>query len=219
MVALTVPQPLARKRSVVLLDKADASQAQIRIVAPGLTETSPDWESLAVAATVLGGGFTSILVDEVRVNRGLSYNVGCRFHADRDAGLFVFSSFTKNATLRELSDLALKLIAEFRAHGPSDAQLEKAQRYMSGLYPLHLETNEQLAAALADAVVKSLPFERVADFPVRIAAVTAIQARAAALKYLPDNGETIVIVGQGSALEPQLKGLAEITRRPITSVE
>lgn len=216
---LAITPPVAGPARVVLVDKPDASQAQIRFVAPGLTEASPDWPAAYAANACLGGGFTAILMDEIRVKRGLTYGASSRFNDERSAGLFVFSSFTKNASIHELASLARDLIAGFRATGPTAEQLEKAKAYVTGLYPLGLETNDQLCAALASAAVKGLPFASIADFPAKLAAVTPEQAKAAAAKYLPADAATLVVVGEAKAAEAQLQGFGPIAKLPLSAAE
>ncbi len=103
--------------------------------------------------TALGGGFTSLLVDAIRVDRGLSYSVSTRLYMNRRAGLSVFSSFTSNESLRELVDVALEKMREYAAAGPSEDAVEKARRYLAGLFPLGLESHEALAEQVADALL------------------------------------------------------------------
>src|SRR5205823_8084368 len=112
----------------VVVHKPDATQAQVRIVAPGLPRTTPRYAEAVVANTALGGGFTSLLVDAIRVDRGLSYSVSTRLHMNRRAGLSVFSSFTKNETLRELVDLAFERMRAYAAAGPEEEAIDKARR-------------------------------------------------------------------------------------------
>src|SRR5204862_4321838 len=99
--------------------KPDSTQVQVRIVSPGLPRTTPRYFEAAASNTALGGGFTSLLVDAIRVDRGLSYSVSTRLQMNRREGLCVFSSFTKNETLRELVDLALEKMRGYAQSGPS----------------------------------------------------------------------------------------------------
>src|SRR5207245_10894975 len=100
--------------------------AELRIVAVGIPRRSPLYMPGAVENSALGGGFTSLLVDAIRVDRGLSYSVSTRLAMARHAGLSVFSSFTKNEALRELIDVALEKMPSYASPGPSKEALTKA---------------------------------------------------------------------------------------------
>ena len=169
-----------------------------------------------VENTALGGGFTSLLVDAIRVDRGLSYSVSTRLAMARNAGLSVFSSFTKNETLRELVDVALEKMREYARTGPSKDALEKARSYLAGLFPLGLESNEALAEQVADAILDGLGLDHLASYRSRIAAVTAAQARQAAEQLSPArDGTQIVVVGDGEVGRKALTDICPVDVRPI----
>src|SRR5438270_6151943 len=191
----------------VVVHKPDATQAQVRIVAPGLPRTTPRYPEAVVANTALGGGFTSLLVDAIRVDRGLSYSVSTRLHMNRRAGLSLFSSFTKNETLRELVDVALDLMRKYAAAGPNEDALDKVRRYLAGLFPLGLESHEALAEQIADALLDGLGLEHLSRYRSRILAVTADQARSIAPELSPaKDGAQLVVVGEAEAARQELNG-------------
>src|SRR5262245_4979857 len=65
--ALPAPAP-PKGRTIHLIDKPDQTQSQIRIGGIGIKRTDPDYTAVQVANTILGGGFTSRLMEEIRVN-------------------------------------------------------------------------------------------------------------------------------------------------------
>ena len=200
----------------VVVHKPDSTQAQVRIVAPGLARTTPSFAEAVVANTALGGGFTSLLVDAIRVDRGLSYSVSSRLHMNRRAGLSVFASFTKNETLRELVDVSLDLMRKYAAQGPSDDSLEKAKKYLAGLFPLGLESHEALAEQVADALLDGLGLEHLARYRSRILAVTRAQARAIAQEISPARpGALLIVVGEAEKATEALSSLCPVDVRGL----
>jgi zinc protease len=196
--------------------KPDSTQAQVRIVATGIPRRSPLYMPGVVENTVLGGGFTSLLVDAIRVDRGLSYSVSTRLAMARHAGLSAFSSFTRNETLRELVDVALEKMRAYAQTGPSADALAKAKSYLGGLFPLGLESNEALAEQVADALLDGLGLEHLATYRSRVAAVTAVQARDAAAQLSPArDGTQIFVVGDGDVGRKALADLCPVDVRPI----
>ena len=191
---------------VVIVDKPEQTQVQMRIGSHGVKRGHPDHFPLAVMSTVLGGGFTSRLVTEIRVKRGLSYGAGCHFDMLSAAGAFTVSSFTKNESVETLIDISLAEVARMRAKGPSPKEVATVQRYISGLYPARLETNDAIAGALSDVAFYGLSGDWISQYRERICAVTPRDAAAAARAHLFDKGQSaIVLVGNAALLKPKVE--------------
>jgi zinc protease len=200
----------------VVIHKPDATQAQVRIVAPGLPRSTPRYHAAVVANTALGGGFTSLLVDAIRVDRGLSYSVHTRLHMNRRAGLSVFSSFTKNESLRELVDVALEKMRGYAEDGPADDALDKARRYLAGLFPLGLESHEALAEQIADALLDGLGLDHLRQYRSRVLGVAAEDAREMARELSPArDGHLLIVVGEADEARRALNGLCPIEVRQL----
>jgi len=216
---VAVPPPATQAASegkVLVVDRPEQTQAQVRL--GGLAYRRG--ESVAFPAQVmnaaLGGGFTSRLVREVRVRRGLSYGVGSSFESMRAGGSFSVSSFTKVKTTRALLDVTLGEVARMRERGPTQAEVKKAQEYLAGLFPLRVETNEAVASAIADLWVYSLGPDWVDRYRERVRAVTRAEAAAAAARFCFPRPAAVVLVGPGEALARAAEGLGPVTVVPAT---
>jgi zinc protease len=207
-VEIAPPAPLAGP-AVLVVDQPELSQAQVRIVATGFPRNSPEYAAGVVASAVLGGGFTSRLMDAIRVERGLSYGVRARFASGRAGGLFFVSSFTKVETCGELVKVALDQLAAFRAEGPTEPELARVRGYLGGLYPLSLETHEAWAEKLAEVELYGLPPDEVGGFRERIEAVDAAACLRVA-RLLPGERRVVVAVGPARALVPQLSAFGPV---------
>lgn len=211
------PPPFGR--AVVVVDKPDLTQTQVRIVSPGFARASLDYFPGVVASAVLGGGFTSRLMEAIRVNRGLSYGVRSRFSPSRAGGLFFVSTFTKVETTAEIVDVASDEIAKFRESGPTDEELERTKSYLCGLYPLSLETHDQLAEKLTDLELHGLPETEVTEFREHVRAVGPDACREVARRYFPWDGSGIVVaVGPAREIAAPLAKFGEVTVVPARKV-
>ena len=200
-----------RPGDVVVVDKPEQTQAQVRIGARGVQRGHPDHFPLLVMNTVLGGGFTSRLVTEIRVKRGLSYGAGSSFEMLTGSGSFSISSFTRTETVDTLLDIALAEVAKMRARGPTPRELATVQRYIAGLYPSRLETNEAIAGAIADVVCYGLDDEWLSAYRERVSAVTAKEASRAAKVHLFDDERVIAVVGNAAAMVPKLERFGSVS--------
>ncbi len=208
------------KGQVVIVDKPEQTQVQIRLGARGVPRGHRDHFALSVMNTVLGGGFTSRLVSEIRVKRGLSYGAGCHFDMMSAAGTYTVSSFTKTETAVKLVEIALAEVQRMREKGPKAAEVESVQRYICGLYPARLETNEALAGAFSDVTFYGLPADWISQYRERIAAVTVAQAAEAAAAHLPAREDTVlVLVGNAEKLKKPFERYGEVSVWKPTDLE
>ena len=210
-----LPGAVRRPRRVVVVDKPDATQAQIRIGGVAIPRRSDDYFPAMLANAILGGGFTSRLVEAIRVNRGLSYGVRSRFAAGRASGLFAVSSFTKNETAGDLVEVAVGEMARFASSGPTAEEVARAASYLAGLFPLSLETHDQWADRIGDAWILGYDLAEVPEFQDRIRRVGVEEAQGAAVRHLPLEDGVVLAVGPAAQLEKQLARFGPVEVWPV----
>jgi zinc protease len=135
------------------------------------------------------------------------------------AGTFTLSSFTKTKTVNELIDVSLAEVRKMKSKGPTDREVATVQRYISGLYPARLETNEAIAGAIADVVHYGLTDAWISHYRERIAQVTVKEAAAAAKAHLFDGSRAIILVGNAAALKPLVAKYGKVTVMQPTELE
>ena len=213
-----VPPAPPVERAVLVVDKGDLTQSQVRVASPAMARATPEYFPALVANAVFGGGFTSRLMEAIRVNRGLSYGVRSRFAMSREAGIFFMSSFTKVETTAELLQVAFDEAERFCADGPSTEELERAQAYLAGLYPLSLETHDQVAERIADMRLYGIPESEVTGYRERVRAVTAEECRQVARRYFPLGNGVVVAVGPGRRVAAALERFGPVKVIPARRV-
>lgn len=206
------PEPPATR--VLVVDKPDVTQSQVRIASQGFPRKSPDYIPGIVASALLGGGFTSRLMEAIRVNRGLSYGVRSRFATSASGGVFFVSTFTKVETTAEIVEVALQETARFCEDGPGIEELERTKSYLCGLFPLSLETHDQLAEKLADLALFDLPDDDIRLFRDRVREVGPEECRLAARRYFPLDRRVVVVVGPAKVVAPTLERFGPVSVVP-----
>ncbi len=192
-------------RRVLLVDKPDATQTQIRLGNVAIARSDPGYIPAIVANTILGGGFTSQLIEELRIKRSLTYSAWSAFVARLTGGDFRLGTFTKTPTTTETLALALSVEGEFRSHAPARERLVKAKTYLRGQFPLRIESPDALAARLGEAEFNALGPEELATYRERVAAVTPEQVAETAAKLMPPpEAVAIVVVGKAAEIRDPL---------------
>lgn len=183
---------------IVVVNQPGAGQAAVVAAVRGVSRTDADFFPLTVGNTLLGGGFSSRLNQEIRIKRGLSYGASSSLGVRADAGLFTASTQTKNETADEVADLILAEIAKLGAETPSQADLAPRRATLIGGFGRSLETVDGLGTLVANLALYDLPMSDLADYAGRVRAVTPEQVQAAFAEHLPVNRASLVIVGDGS---------------------
>jgi zinc protease len=208
-----LPAPArVRGRRLLLVDKPDATQTHIRVGNTAIARTDPAWVAAGVTSTILGGGFGSRLLEELRIKRSLTYGAWSFFAARRAPGDFRVGTFTKVETTGEALGLTLDVLRQFAAEGPAEDELARSRSILTGQYPRQLETAGALAGRLAELEAYGLPRSDLETYPARVLAVTAEDVRAVAARFVPADDAAIVVVGPAAAIEPQLAGFGPIDR-------
>lgn len=197
--------PRRAARRVVVVDRPDLTQTQLRIGVAALPRRTADYFAAAVANAAFGGGFTSRLVQAIRVDRGLSYGVRSRFSMSRAGGMFFISSFTRNEAAPELLEVAFAEARRFADEGPGAEELDRARAWLAGIHPLSLETHEQVAERIADLRLYGLEVSEVTEYAARVQAVSAEDCRRVARAHFPGDDGVVVAVGPARLLTRSLE--------------
>jgi predicted Zn-dependent peptidase len=119
--------------------KRPTEQAHIVVGCEGLVRTDPDRHALAVLDTVLGGGMSSRLFQEIREKRGLAYSVYSYRSLFADTGTFAVYAGTTPQNAETVIDIVLGQFEDVLANGLSAAELERAKGHLKGSLVLSSE--------------------------------------------------------------------------------
>ncbi|WP_312733762.1 pitrilysin family protein [Brevundimonas sp.] len=203
--AVADPAGQAQAPRIVVVNQPGAGQAAVVAAIRGVPRTDADYFPLLVGNTLLGGGFSSRLNQEIRIKRGLSYGAGSSLGARADAGVFTASTQTKNETADEVADLILAEIARLGSEPATQADLAPRRAVLIGGFGDSLETVDGLGSLVANLALYDLPMSDLADYAGRVRAVTPEQIETAFARHLPVNQASLVIVGDGSLFLDDLR--------------
>lgn len=209
------PPPVAKGRRVLLVDKPDATQTYFWLGNTGIARTDPRRVDVALANTVLGGRFTSLLNTELRVKSGLSYGASSVVMSDTQPGVVALTSYTKTESTGQALDMTLEVLTRYRKEGLEEAMLASAKAYVLGQFPPTLETGSQLAWKLAELAFYGLDASDVDGYAEAVTGARRERVHGVIQQVLPAPEDlTVVLVGKASALR-------ELARRygPVTEMK
>jgi zinc protease len=157
---------------------------------------NPDHVALYVGNQVLGGGgFASILTDEVRQKRGYVYGISSHFGPMAAGGPFQVRLQTGNDNADDALTLTLDLIDQFVQDGPTAAQLEEARTSILGSFALGTADNSDIIGQLGAIGFYDLPLDYLQWFNQQVRTVTAEEIQAAFQRNLTPDNLAIVSIG------------------------
>jgi zinc protease len=203
--AVAIPAlPRPSGKTLVLIDKPDATQAYFVLGAPGYAMGDKITAAASAMNTLFGGRFTSWLNTELRIRRGLTY--GARSSASNWAvgGLTTISSYTKNDKIGEMLDIVFDLLKKVRTEGFGAEETESARNYILGQFPPTLQTNGSKAGAYVRLAFYKRGFEEYDKYLDEIGRLQPAALKAAAERLLPQGDFVLVVVGKAAEIKPLL---------------
>ncbi len=192
----TFPAVKPPKHKIVKPMDKKITQANIILGHIGLERENPDYYAVYVMNYILGGGgFTSRLMDNIRDTKGLAYDVHSYFSPMKHSGSFNIGVQTKNESAKTAIEEALKEVERIRKETVSDKELEDAKAYLTGSFPLKLDTNSKIAGMLTAVQFFNLGLDYPDRYPKIINSITKEEILRAAKKYLNPDNYILVVVG------------------------
>ena len=199
--------------SIYLVEVPGANQAQIRI---GRYMTFSEFESkydhFYFMSRFLGGGFTSKLVQELRVKRGLTYSASAYVSMQRDYGRAGVMTFSKNETATETIGVIRDVLADVTNESFDDIEFNHQKNHVIGAYAFGFEETSAFLGQLMLYDHQKRALQELVNFPQNIQKITKPEMSRMNMEAFPWDRLSIVVVGDKSLM----KSLSRI--RPVKLV-
>jgi predicted Zn-dependent peptidase len=160
--------------------------------------------------TVLGANASSRLFMNLREEKGYTYGAYSNLDARRLAGTFRATAEVRTpVTGASLHEFFYEL-NRIRDEAVSDEEIKNAKSYLTGVFPIRIETQDGLTDQLVSIRMYDLPDDYLQTYRDRINAVTAEDIQRVAQKYVRPEEAAIVIVGDAAETSEQLKPYSEV---------
>jgi len=188
-------EPLTEQRRAVRT-MTNKTQVDIVLGTLGLARKDDEFYAARLANVILGQlGLMGRLGQKVRDVQGLAYYAYSTLNAGLGRGPWSVRAGVSPENVDQAIDSVVAEIARLRDEPVSNEEIEDGQDYLTGILPLHLETNEGIADTLLSMEVFDLGDDYIMRYPSLIRSVTRQQMQAAAQKYLDPHRYALAIVG------------------------
>lgn len=191
-------------KRILVVDLPNSGQAAVGY-AKDLDKTnraSADYYPANVLNSLLGGGYSSRLNQEIRIKRGLSYGAGSSFAWRSSSSNFSTRTQTKNESAAEVAELVIAEINKLSEGAIADTELGPRKLVLTGGFGRNLETTGGLAAALADLYSFGISSAELNAYMKSVQAVSDAQIKTFAGANL--KGGDIIIVGDYAKFKDDL---------------
>ena len=200
--------PVRTKRTAYLVDRRGSAQSNIVIANGGILRTSPDYFPMLLMHTVLGANASSRLFMNLREEKGYTYGAYTNLDARRTAGSFRATAEVRTPVTGDSLKEFFYELNRIRNEPVSEKEINDAKSYLTGVFPIRLETQEGLTDQLVQIKMLSLPNDYLQHYRDRVQAVTVADIQRVATKYVKPDEAAVVIVGDGAKVLDQIKPYA-----------
>src|SRR5260370_216953 len=210
--------PVRTKRAAYLIDRHGSAQSNIVIANSGITRTSPDYFPILLMHTVLGATASSRLFMNLREEKGYTYAPYSNLDARRTAGTFRATAEVRTPVTGDSLKEFFYELNRIRTEPVSEKEISDAKSYLTGVFPIRLETQEGLIDQLVQIKMLNLPSDYLQTYRDYVQAVTIDDIQRVAAKYVKPDEAAIIVVGDGALVADQIKPYCEEIETYTTAV-
>lgn len=197
-------------KNVYIVDKPDAVQSNLRIGHMGIERNNPDYIAVTIMNAILGGYFGSRLNLILREQYGYTYGVRSSFNARIHPGDFSVDADVRN----EVTDSSVKVIIEelkrITTSEVTDEELQTVKNYLTGIFPLQLETANAVATRVINLKLYNLPKNYYSTYISSINKLTKQDIFNAAKKYIHPDNLYVVLSGNSKVIKDKMKKFGSV---------
>jgi zinc protease len=182
-------------KNKIVAFQSDSPQTVAIMVWPIFEKTDPDYYALRVFNHILGaGGFSSMLMDRVREQQGLTYGIYSRLsHIDYVNYLSIESS-TSPENIQKMTVSIQEILNELKTKTVSEKTLAEAKSYLIGSMPLQFSSTQRLSSTPISLAMDDLPMTYLDDWASEIANVTVNDIQRLANRIFKDEQPKLTVL-------------------------
>ena len=203
---IPVLSPLSHRR-LTLINQPNRKQVHLLIAYPTLSIQHPHRNALNMAVTALGGTFSSPLMQEIRVKRGLSYGAQASLHEDAGIGLFVMNTTPEVVDFAQTIKVMIAVLQRGVNGELTDQEIDFARQYLVNSHPFKIETSAMRASLIARSRLQGIDPHSQLTLDQAYSQLDNIDVNQAANQYLSGDAFEVVALGDLKQMQSQLSEL------------
>jgi predicted Zn-dependent peptidase len=190
---------LPAEKDVNLIER-DMEQTLVCLGTRSLRYDHPDRYALFLLTTILGGGMSSRLFQEVREKKGLAYSVYSYIISHADSGALIVYAGTEKDHCREVIDIAQREMSRLVAEEVPQDELDAAREQLKGKTLMSLESSDSLMTRLAKNEIYQQKQQSIEDVIANYDAVSSSDIQRVSQNLIRSEFLHLEVMGQVSDL-------------------
>lgn len=203
-VLIDIPEPVAGKVVVDVIDRPGASQSNVILGIPTISPSHNDRIALEISNTMLGGYFSSRITANIREDKGYTYSpfssLSTRYKDTYWAQTAAVTTADTGPALKEV----MYEIENLQENPPPVEELDGVKNYAAGIFVLQNSTRTGIINKLNQIDLQELPDTYLTDYVSAVYALTPEQISATTAKYLRREDMTLTVVGDRGQISEQV---------------
>jgi zinc protease len=200
--------------------KDDVTQTFFSIGHLGGTLRDPDYPALQVAANILGEGFSSRLISQIRTKLGYAYSIGAGWAAGYDhAGTFRIGGSTKSMTTVETVEAIRVELDKLRTTEVTEKELNEAKQAVLNSFVFFFDSPAKTLNRVMRYEYFGYPKDFLFQYQKAISAVTRADVLRVAKEHIRPEELSVVMVGNPKELGKPLTTLGKVSELDLTIPE
>ncbi|RMG03129.1 MAG: insulinase family protein [Acidobacteria bacterium] len=200
--------PVRNEKTLTIVDRKGSAQSNIVISNLAIPRNHPDYFPVIVMNQILGAGASSRLFLNLRESKGYTYGAYSNFDMKRLAGNFEASAEVRTQVTADALKEFFYELNRIRDSKVPEEELKDAKNFLTGVFPIRLETQEGLTNLITQQQLFDLPSDYLQTYSEKVNAVTADDVQRVAQKYILPDKAAIVIVGDAEEILDKVKAYA-----------
>jgi len=205
------------KPGYYLVSKEDVNQSNVRMVAPGIDRRNPDYFAIEVFNEVMGGGFSSRLVQDIRTRLGLAYSVGGGIGTAFDhPGVTRFVLGTKSESTVQAVQAVFSDVEDLQKKPITEDEIKRAKDSILNSFIFNFDTPDKVLHERMAYEFYGYPLNFLEQYRAGIEKATVADVNRVATKYLHKDQLAVLVVGNPKDFDKPLSDLGAVTNIDIS---
>jgi zinc protease len=202
---------------VYYAEKTNVTNSAVLFGLPGHLASDPDYAALEVLNQILGSGFSSRLVNEIRTKKGLAYSVGSAAGSNWDRpGTWICFLLCQGDSTMSAGDAMKEEVRKIVTDPVTEEELQRAKDTILNSLVFSLSSKRAVMNRQAFYEFHGYPKDFLQTYQASVPALTTADLLAAAQRHISPDKMTTIIVGEGEKFDRPVTSLGNVTELDIT---
>ena len=198
--------PTNKSTRIAVFDRSNSVQSTINIAHTiNLSINSPDIIQSMLMNTILGGGYSSRLFQNLRETHAYTYGCYSSLNPDNIIGSFVVSTNVRTEVTDSAITQILIELERMKNHYVSEEELTGIKNFVTGSFIRSLENPRNIARFAINIKKHNLSEDHYKNYLQKIQEVSSQDIKEASIKYLNSSNTNIIVVGNAEEIDSKIK--------------